>query len=708
MKSKMEIAALAKKQRGITKNGLATQYNNTRACFAYYNGEPQNLNTQIQFMTDKGEKKRATVNFNKVQGNVDVVGGFMAQNRRQAKYVARITSSEEQETYSSNMNSLYGYHRENENADQVESDQDIDMLVCGYGATETDLSYIIGNATNAPGGEVLKMKLDTECVGWDPKARARNLLDGRWAFYHDDFDLKDALSLFDDSTPEDFEQVDGDDYGHDNGYRFNPWGGKYNQIKDLDTVEWADKSEDMVRVYNHQWFEYETYYRARNPVYDAQTPADAMYYKARLDVIAAEMGNDDGPEGVESRDMFSLDSTAQELVFDEQTKNRLVQDFGNLIQPIAFKRKVFYTAVLSGDHVFTAFKSICQQGFSIKFKTGSYNKTGGFWIGMVNAMMEPARYYNKALTELMFTIAANSKGGVMVETTAVEDIADFSTKWAKTDAVITVADGALAAGRIQEKVRGAVPTGLESIITLSEASISAAGVDPAMMGSIDKEDNSGILYKRRIRQVISKMAKYFDSIDLYQKEDARLHADLIPIWVQNNVGHFVRITGDDGADTFLAITEDMLAAEYDVSIQEAPQSPEDKQETAVLLGQFGDKIMAVNPAAAQAFYAESLQMIPLDGSTRNRLTQLLVPDQQMIPAAQAQQQIQQLQGIIEQLQSQLTQAEVKRVESETLKNNATAQKSAADAAKTLEEAANQGLENDLIRSGNYMGARVNI
>jgi len=57
---------------------------------------------------------------------------------------------------------------------------------------------------------------------------------------------------------------------------------------------------------------------------------------------------------------------------------------------------------------------------------------------MVNPMMEPQKYKNKALTEMMFTIAANSKGGVMIEEDAVEDIADFESKWAKTDAVIRV------------------------------------------------------------------------------------------------------------------------------------------------------------------------------------------------------------------------------------------------------------------------------
>ena len=39
----------------------------------------------------------------------------------------------------------------------------------------------------------------TLSVGWDPKATAKNLLDARWVYYFDEFDLKDALDLFDKS-----------------------------------------------------------------------------------------------------------------------------------------------------------------------------------------------------------------------------------------------------------------------------------------------------------------------------------------------------------------------------------------------------------------------------------------------------------------------------------------------------------------------------
>lgn len=710
------IAKLLKKQRDISKRGLAAQYDNTAACIRFYNGEDQTYQDRIQFLDADGRRRRATVNFNKVQANVDAVGGFMAQNRRMAKFVARVDASKDREQYSKDMNALNGFHRERNNADQLESDQDMDMLINGYGAIETDLSYIMGNSTNDPNGEIIKVKLDPMRMGWDPGAKERNLTDARWVYYFDDYELNDALNLFQGSVKEDFESVDAEDAA-DMGYVYNPWGGLYDKIKLVDSVEWSSKAEDMVRVYNHQWFEYETFYKAYNPLYLATDLNDAMFIKMRLDMIH-EQTEDEGPDGIEVEDAFEFDPKAEELIFDEKTKRVLIKEFGNLIKPIAFKRKCYYTAVTSGDHVFTKFKSVSQNGFSVKFKTGVYNDTNKFWMGMVNPLMEPQKYYNKAITELLFTIASNSKGGVMVEEDAIEDIAEFETKWAKTNAVIKVQSGAISGGKIQEKARPAVPTGLESIITLSENAISYAGVDPSFLGEMNDKDESGILQKRRIRQVVSKMARYFDSITKYQKEDARLMADLIPVWVQNNNGKWINITGPDGKDEFIQVSEDKLAPDYDVSIQEAPQTPEDKQVTAGILGTYGDRLLAVNPQAGMQFYAASLQMMPIDGDIRNKLVESLAPQAPQIDPAM----VQAMQDRINELESEQNQAMVAKTLADAKYSEARAMQTMvnneairakipltqAQTVKTVEEAKRTHVEANMAASAPEENTTVNV
>lgn len=700
MKSDSKLVEMFKKQRDRAKSGLGKQYDNTRMCQSYYNDSESSYSDSIQFAEPSGRKRRAMVNIKKIPQNIDAVVGFMAQNRRQAKFIARVNQAQAMQLYSRNMNALYSFHREAANADQVESKQDLDLIVNGYGAIDTDLSYIIGNATTMPGGEIIKARIDPLQCYWDSTARAANIMDSRFRGYFQDYDLQDALDLFQSSKPDDFERVsESQAESADSGYQYNPWGGLYSKIKADNAVEWTEKDQDTCRVYKHEWYEYETFYRARNPLFTMTDPLLATGAKLQMDAIKGELKSY-APAGINAGDLFDFDPLAEELTFDEQTKTKLVAIFGAAIEPIGFKRKCFYTAVISGNHVFNKFKSICQQGFGLQFKTGNYNERGKYWIGMVNAMIEPQKYYNKALTELMFTIAANSKGGVMVEQSAVEDVADFETKWAKTDSVIVVNDGAIGQSKILQKAQGAVPTGLENIITLSDAAISSNGVDPAFLGQANDQE-TGILYKRRIRQIISKMWWVSDAITLYQKEDARLCADLIRVWVDNNTGQWFRITGEDGKDQFLAISADMMAPEYDVSIQEGAQSPEDKAETAQMLTLIGDKYLQIgNMQTAGVLYAESLQMLPLDGDVRNRMSAALNPTDEMVPMAQ----YQALQQQLAQLQSQLTQAQVSHLQSQTAVNQAkvgetvaaTKQKE-ADAFVKVEEAHQKNIETQVIR-----------
>ena len=672
---KKTAATKCEKQRNLSKRGLSAQYENTDSAWSFYNGDQMTYTDDIMYMNSWGRPANATVSFNKVQPIIDAVVGFAAQNRRQAKFTAHLPNDERQALYSRNTNAIYTYTRENTNADYLESDQDLDMVVAGYGAIETDLSYMAGNATTMPNGEIVKLKLDTKCVGWDPKATGKNLLDARWSYYYQDYDLQEALELFEGSDAEDFEQVSDSDSGN-TGYKYNPWGGIYSKIKMEDSVEWAAKDQEMVRVYNHQWFEYETFYKAKNPLYSIDDPEIMLYAQAKMDVFAAEIKGD-YPEGVDGRDMFDFDPSKESITFDGPTKAKLVKEFGDMIDPVPFKRKVFYTAVYSGKHVFSVFKSVSQQGFSIKFKTGTYNQTAKFWMGMVNGMMEPQKYYNKALTELMFTIAANSKGGVYVEEDAVEDIADFEANYARTDAVMVVKPGTIANKKIQDKARPQVPTGLESIITLSEQGINSQGVDPSFMGDLrGGEEQAASLYKRRIRQIISKFARYFDSISLYQKEDARLCADLMRVWVENNEGEWIPITGPDGAEEFMQLTADLFTPEYSVSIQEAPQTPEDDREQSAGLMAMGDKLMALGDPAGKAFIIQGLRKSGMDGEMLQSLTKAL--EGQEPNAAQLQAQLQAATQQIQQLTQLIQSGEVE-------KNMATAEKDRAMAAKTMSE-----------------------
>jgi hypothetical protein len=226
--------------------------------------------------------------------------------------------------------------------------------------------------------------------------------------------------------------------------------------------------------------------------------------------------------------------------------------------------------------------------------------------------------------------------------------------------------------KIQEKTKAALPTGLDSIIALADQSLAKNGVDPSFMGDLNREDQSGVLYKRRIRQVISKFARYFDSITVYQKEDCRLMLDLLRIWVENNRGDTVRMTGEEGTDEFFKVSEDIFTPEYDVEIEEAPLSSDEKQETAMLLSNQASLFLQVGmQAEGKVFANEALQFMRLDGDVRNRLSKALAP--------QDDPRIMMLQQQIQQLQTLIQSGQVDKTKSETQKNLATAAKTMKDA-----------------------------
>lgn len=605
----------------LSKQGLSTQWDNTKTCQAFYAGDSMVWSDKIQYSDKRGRKKQALIQFNKVMPFVDAVVGFMMQNRRQIKYIARIPFAPKQEAYTAHANAVSSYVRDNANSDQLESEQDMDMVINGYGAVDTDISYIQGNATTCPNGEIIVNRLDPLCVFWDPTAKRKNLKDARWVGYWKDYDIEDALALFPDSSKAQFGDVaDNDD---EENYYYDPFGGRYDKVSYDNSLEWASKDEHRVRVYNFQWLTYEKYYQADNPIYLFTSPESVQLATLQLRALADEQ------EGFP--DMFSLDPTAKVLTFDSKMKSKLVDIFGKFIVPVEFVRVRYHTAVISGRTVFRTFSSICQQDFSIQFKTGSFDARRKIWIGMVNNMMEPQLYYNKALTELMFTIASNSKGGVLVEKGAVEDIQQFEQKYASTTAVIETAEGAVSGGKIMPKGQNIPTTGLDNILMLTDQSIAdASGVDKSFLGSKEGVQESGILFRRRIRQTVSTLAKYFDSISLFQKNNARLMLDYIRVWAENNEGLEIDLVGDSGKYEAAELSRSPFMCEYGVSLQESPQTPEDKEEVAEMISTIADKIAPINPAGAMKIYAVAAKSLNLDAADKQAIVEALTPQGQQI------------------------------------------------------------------------------
>src|SRR3990167_2969990 len=210
MKSRSEIVSQVKKHKKEARRKLGAQQSNTKRCRAFYAGDYQEYTDKIQLATNTGQKKRVTVQINKIKPYVSAVKGFLAQNRRKPKYIARMPESQAQALYSKYANALSEYLRGNMNADQVETQQDGDMLMCGIGVIETAMSYGEGYASRSANGEIIMACVDLDTFWYDWSARETNLLDRRYDGVTKRYHIDEAKALFSDSKDEDFESASTD------------------------------------------------------------------------------------------------------------------------------------------------------------------------------------------------------------------------------------------------------------------------------------------------------------------------------------------------------------------------------------------------------------------------------------------------------------------------------------------------------------------
>lgn len=667
MKSKEQISRQFRNHQATTNSGLSRQRDNDWKCEAFYAGNSMSYRDWIEI--DAPKQRRIPVQFSVVQPYVEAVVGFMLQNRSKAKYIARVEGQLERDFYSKSANAIKDYTMANARANQIETVQNRHVLVRGYGATETEMTYGEGYATRDPNGEIIVDDV-TRDIGWDPAARKPNLLDRKWDYYRKSYNIDDALKLFSDSEELDFEG-DYDDMGPP--YHFDPSNPPYDKSRITTDIqppyEWDSKKDNTVWVYFYQWYEVEKFYRANNPLVNID-PALRGLSLARMQTIADEYNEEDS--------MFTFDPTAEELTFDSKIKGKLVEQFGDLIKPVSYNRKVFYKAVLSGKKVFKAFRSLSQQGFTTKFKTGKWDDFNKIWVGMVNSMMEPTEYYNKSLSELMFTIAANSKGGYMYEKGAIEKIREFERKVNKTDSSVEVAEGAISEGRIKEKKSPLATTGYENIIALAGQAIpDSVGLDPTFLGSSENKLETALLQRQRVRQFASTLAPYRDSEDAYLEEHARLLLDFMKVYAENNKGGLIRLLGEEGQQQFLRLSEDCFTAEYDIDIVEAPQTPEEKQEYAQIILGLADKYLSVGSPVASVLTMTGLKYLPLEAADKKMIMDALQPKQDPQVAALMQEN--------QQLKSEQNRALVADLMASAQKKAADAQKAGADTAKSVAE-----------------------
>ena len=203
-------------------------------------------------------------------------------------------------------------------------------------------------------------------------------------------------------------------------------------------------------------------------------------------------------------------------------------------------------------------------------------------------MMDPQKYGNKFLSLVMDIVTKNSKGGIMAEKDAFDDIKDAQEKWAQPDGIVFMRPGALSGNKIKEKPQVALPPGLDRLVSYFLDSVhEVTGVNLELLGMANREQ-AGVLEDTRKKAGITIIAPLFDALRRYRKEQGRVLLHFIKTYLSD--GRLIRINGPSSAKYVQLIREEGVS-EYDIIVDESPSSPNMKEKVFAAAAQLMPQLL---------------------------------------------------------------------------------------------------------------------
>ncbi|WP_430912873.1 portal protein [Methylobacterium sp. sgz302541] len=378
-----------------------------------------------------------------------------------------------------------------------------------------------------PEGDYVEDRVNPLEMFWDASARKRNLADARRLWRAKSMDREEAEQLFPDIDPADLDAAWADDREDGQHHQIQPGERRSDRAAQPD-------SERKVTVVECQWWE-------------------------RKRVVAV------------------VDPTSGQTVEMEEAQAAALQAraeaMGLPLQAMRITKRVFRRAFLGGI-LLDESPSPGGERFSYACVTGDRDHNRGTWFGIVRPMRDPQRFANKWLSQTIDMLNRQSKGGLLMEKTAVPDQREFERSYAKPGAVSWVADGTLVQGRMKEKPLPVMPSGHYQLMEFAIMSIrDSSGVNLELLGQ-QNQQQAGVLEYQRKQAAMTILAQLFDSLRRARKHIGRVRLFLIQNFLSD--GRLIRITGQQGQKV-VPLIRDHTAGDYDVIIDDAPSSPNQQQ-----------------------------------------------------------------------------------------------------------------------------------
>jgi hypothetical protein len=526
-------------------------------------------------------QKRPALIFDRTRPIIDAVSGAEITNRYEPKFLPRNVDLEEPDSFFSEAGSnVLKYIRQFANAQHEESKAFQSTLICGVGAVELVMDY-----EDNQDGAILYRRVPVRQFGLDGNSVQTNYRDAKFILRDKWIDEDEVRSLF---GKEAVERV----------MFLSKQGGIWDAAKGFVARQMTREYEDSRRAYADK--RGRTFY---NPKIRRIHVWEAQYFERTYGKRVFFSDPMEGPKS-EIIDNEIADEVIQQIsevtrVYNQQLESKMAQAGGQPLmdqngqpaQPLPEVqvvedfpiRKYYKSFHVANEQVKIEESSL--KDFSYHFITGyeDWDNDGlRTFFGLMRPMRDPQKYANKFFSQAVHIWASNPKGALLYEEGLFSDKEQAMTDWASPEGTIPVEDGSLQTDKPRFQVidRSATMTGVEGLLSHALGSVpTSVGVsEQYFVGGVqDLKRTAGQAIQSVQRQTMTTLSNLFDALVLYKKQSTKHVLTMISAFMDPVV--LQRVMRVDEQPFAQALLDGELHNEYDVIIEEVPNSQSLQQET---------------------------------------------------------------------------------------------------------------------------------